>query len=267
MERLRLDVFLSEKGLTKSRQRAKELIIGGQVRVNGIITAKPSFDTGENDEIEIVGEQLPYVGKGGLKLEKAIKVFGIDLNGKVCIDIGASTGGFTDCMLQSGAEFVYAVDVGHGQLDEKLRSDVRVKNMEGTNILDLTAKDFSNEVKAVSFISADVSFISLKKMIPKINELLPSDGEAAVLIKPQFEAGRSAVGKGGIVKDRKIHEKVLNDILAFLLSEGLYAEGITYSPICGGDGNIEYLAHIKKGNKITAHDCGGIVSEAFGALK
>ena len=164
---MRLDVYLAEKEFTKSRQRAKELIVGGQVKVNGAIVLKPAFDVNENDEIEIIGEQLQYVGKGGLKLEKAIKEFGIDLNGRVCIDIGASTGGFTDRMLQSGAEFVYAVDVGHGQLDEKLRSDVRVKNMEGTNILDLTAEDLSDTVKAVSFISADVSFVSLKKMIPK----------------------------------------------------------------------------------------------------
>ncbi|MDE6710509.1 MAG: TlyA family RNA methyltransferase, partial [Oscillospiraceae bacterium] len=215
---MRLDVYLTERGLVKSRERAKELIKSGQVLVDGKAVTKPAFEAGESPEIKIIGEQLRYVGRGGLKLEKAVSEFGIDLNGRVCIDIGASTGGFTDCMLQNGAAYVYAVDVGHGQLSEKLAADDRVLNMEGTNIKNLSAEDFSIHP---DFISADVSFVSLKQILPKIIELLPENGEAAVLIKPQFEAGRANIGKNGIVKDRKVHERVLEDIIGFCFSLGL----------------------------------------------
>lgn len=264
---MRLDVYLTERGLVKSRERAKELIKAGQVLVDGKAVTKPACETGESPDIKIIGEQIKYVGRGGLKLEKAVSEFGIDLNGRVCIDIGASTGGFTDCMLQNGAAYVYAVDVGHGQLDEKLATDVRVLNMGGTNIKNLSAEAFP---KNPDFISADVSFVSIKQILPKIRELLPENGEAAVLIKPQFEAGRANIGKNGIVKDRKVHERVLEDIISFCFSVGLPAEKVTHSPISGGDGNIEYLAYLKaSGVQAVQHDFDfkKIVLSAFDAIK
>ena len=264
VKELRLDVYLAENGLVKSRQRAKELIKAGQVTVNGKTADKPALVVGESDRVNIEGEQLIYVGRGGLKLEKALREFGISLENRVCIDIGASTGGFTDCMLKSGAEYVYAVDVGHGQLDDSLKGDERILNMEGRNILDMDPENF---LRAPDFISADVSFVSLKRIIPRINELLPENGEAVVLIKPQFEAGRADIGKGGIVKDRKVHVRVLEEVLSFAEGEGLFPQGMTYSPICGGDGNIEYLAHLKKAGNCRRYDCREIVSEAFDALK
>ncbi len=260
---MRLDVYLTEKGLVKSRERAKELIKAGQVTVDGKTAAKPSADVSGECGVQIVGEQLRYVGRGGLKLEKALREFGISLAGRVCLDIGASTGGFTDCILQSGAAFVYAVDVGHGQLDEKLKGDERVLNMEKTNILELLPEDFP---KKPVFISADVSFVSLKKILPKIAELMTEDGEAVALIKPQFEAGRVNVGKNGIVRDRKVHAAVIEDISACCFSLGLEILGITHSPITGGDGNIEYLAHIKKGMERKEPDCKKIVGAAFKEL-
>lgn len=266
MKAVRLDVYLTERGIVKSRERAKELIKAGQVLIDGKAVTKPAYETGESSEIKIIGEQLRYVGRGGLKLEKAVSEFGIDLNGRICIDIGASTGGFTDCMLQNGAAYVYAVDVGHGQLDEKLAADGRVLNMEGTNIKKLSAEDFP---KRPDFISADVSFVSLKQILPKIRELLPESGEAAVLIKPQFEAGRANIGKNGIVKDRKVHERVLEDIITFCFSVGLIPEKITHSPISGSDGNIEYLAYLKVGTQALQHDFDfkKIVSSAFDEFK
>ena len=266
MKAVRLDVYLTERGLVKSRERAKELIKAGQVLADGKTVTKAAHDVGESSEIKIIGEQLKYVGRGGLKLEKAIEEFGIVLNGRVCIDIGASTGGFTDCMLQNGAAYVYAVDVGHGQLDEKLLTDGRVLNMEGTNIKNLSAEDFP---KRPDFISADVSFVSLKQILPKIREFFPENGEAAVLIKPQFEAGRANIGKNGIVKDRKVHESILKDIISFCFSAGLVPEKITHSPISGGDGNIEYLAYLKVGTESVPHDFDfkKIVSSAFDSFK
>ncbi len=260
---MRLDVYLTENGLVKSRERAKELIKAGQVTVDGETASKPSLEAHNGCDIKIIGEQLKYAGRGGLKLEKALTSFGICLAGRVCLDIGASTGGFTDCMLQSGAAFVYAVDVGHGQLDEKLREDKRVADMEKTNILELSAEDFP---KKPTFISADVSFVSLKKILPKIAELMTEDGDAAVLIKPQFEAGRANIGKKGIVRDRKVHASVLADITAFCRTAGLCAADITNSPITGGDGNIEYLAHIKKGGDEKVFDFKRIVETAFDEL-
>ncbi len=261
---MRLDVYMTEIGLVKSRERAKDLIKAGQVTVDGMIAAKPSFEVPENCNLQIIGEQLKYVGRGGLKLEKALREFGIDLAGRVCLDIGASTGGFTDCMLQNSAAFVYAVDVGHGQLDEKLISDKRVLNMEKTNILELTEGSFP---KKPEFISADVSFVSLKKILHKITELMTESGEAVALIKPQFEAGKASVGKNGIVKDRKVHARVLEDIFACCFSLGLEIFGLTHSPITGGDGNIEYLAHIKKGTDRMDYDIKKIVGTAFEELK
>ncbi|MDE6133461.1 MAG: TlyA family RNA methyltransferase [Oscillospiraceae bacterium] len=250
----------------KSRERAKELIKAGQVLADGKTVTKVAYNVGEDTEIKIIGEQLKYVGRGGLKLEKAISEFGIDIVGRVCIDIGASTGGFTDCMLQNGAAFVYAVDVGHSQLDEKLLTDSKVLNMEGTNVKSLSLEDFP---KRPDFISVDVSFISLKQILPKMREFLPENGEAAVLIKPQFEAGRANIGKNGIVKDRKVHERVLRDIFVFCLSVGLVPEKVTHSPISGGDGNIEYLAYLKVGRKAVLNDFDfkKIVSSAFDSFK
>ncbi len=261
---MRIDIYLSENGYVKSRERAKVLIKAGQVQVNGSVISKPSYEVSDNADIEITGEQLKYVGRGGLKLEKALSCFSINLNDKVCVDIGASTGGFTDCMLQNGASYVYAVDVGHDQLDEKLINDKRVCNMEHTNIRDLTLSDFE---LSPSFISADVSFVSLTQILPKIKEFLTENGEAAVLIKPQFEAGKAAIGKNGIVKDRKVHEKVLADIVSFCFSLKLEVMELIHSPISGGDGNIEYLAHIRSGTESRVFDYKKIVSTAFDELK
>lgn len=264
---LRLDVYLAESGLVKSRAAAKELIRSGQITVDGKTAVKPSLDVNGGSEVKIIGEQLRYVGRGGLKLEKAIAEFGLELVGLVCIDIGASTGGFTDCMLQNGAAYVYAVDVGRGQLDGRLINDGRVLNMEKTNILELSAEDFP---QSPSFISADVSFVSLKRILPKIKELLPENGCAAVLIKPQFEAGKSNVGKNGIVKNKKVHADVLEDIVSFCFSLGLEVTGLTYSPITGGsgaDGNIEYLACVKHGSSRREYDFGAVVRNAFDELK
>lgn len=239
----RLDAELVTRKIAGSRERAKGLIKSGAVLVNGKIISKPSADINETDEIISLAEEFKYVGRGGLKLEKAIDEFGIDLKNKICIDIGASTGGFTDCMLQNGAARVYAVDVGHDQLAEKLRNDARVCNAEGTDIRNITV-DFTGG--QVDFISIDVSFISLKLILPKASELLKECGEASVLIKPQFEAGKKGIGKNGIVKDRKVHENVLKDITEFAVSLGFMPNALICSPIKGGSGNTEYLIHLKK---------------------
>ena len=257
---MRLDLYIAEKGFAGSREKAKELIKSGNVSVDGKVTEKPAFDVTDANTIEVSGDTFKYVGRGGLKLEEAVVRFGLKLDGKVCIDIGASTGGFTDCMLQSGAALVYAVDVGHDQLDRKLLQDSRVISMEGSDIRKLSAADFEDHL---DFISADVSFISLKLILPKISELLPENGEAVVLIKPQFEAGRSAIGKNGVVKDRKAHIRVLEEIVLFCPSAGLSVQGIVPSPIAGGSGNREYLAHLKKGGKSSSFDFKKIVCDAF----
>ncbi len=262
---MRLDFCLVEKNILKSRERAKEHIKKGEVTVNGRTVTKPAFEVSEEDEIVFTGEALKYAGRGGLKLEKALKVFGIGLNGRICMDIGASTGGFTDCMLQNGAALVYAVDVGHGQLDPALDSDSRVVNMEGTNIVSVNKEALD---PAPDFFSADVSFVSLKNIIPKIAELMGENSEAAVLIKPQFEAGRSNIGKNGIVKDRKVHISVIGDIISFCVLNGLSVKGLDYSPVSGGDGNIEYLVYITaEKNKTAAFDIANIVNTAFSELR
>lgn len=261
---MRLDAYLVENGIVKSRERAKEHIKKGEVSVNGKPAEKPSYDVSANDKVELTGEVLKYVGRGGLKLEKAVEYFGLELDGKVCMDIGASTGGFTDCMLKNGAALVYAVDVGHDQLDESLKKDDRVVNMERTNINDV---DISLLEPLPSFISADVSFVSLKNVIPKISELFGEASEGVLLIKPQFEAGRSAIGKNGIVKDRKVHTAVLKDITAFLAENKLYVRDMTYSPVSGGDGNIEYLAYIVRScEKLCSRDHRDLADEAFSVL-
>ncbi len=237
---MRLDVYLTEKGLCKSRTAAQSLIKSSGVSVNGKPCVKPSFEVADGDKVEITGEQLRYVGRGGLKLEGALKVFSLDMSGMVCLDIGSSTGGFTDCMLQNGAKKVYAVDVGTDQLDEKLRADSRVVVMEQTDIRTAQLSE------TVDFVGTDVSFISLKQILPHIDRLLKKGGRAVVLIKPQFEAGRAALNKKGIVKDEKVRRKVVEDITEFALQCGFSVIGTADSPICGGDGNTEYLMCIEK---------------------
>lgn len=238
----RLDSELVLRGLARSRQRAKEMILAGNVTVNGKTAKKASDEVTAEDVIES-SESESYVGRGALKLEKAAKVFGLDFKDKVCLDIGASTGGFTDFMLQNGAAKVFAVDTGHGQLAQRLVDDDRVVNMEGTDIRDVTADDLGGQA---DIISVDVSFISLTKILSKVYELLKEGAAAAVLIKPQFEAGRSDIGKRGIVKDRKVHIRVLSEIDSFAQAIGFLTEQYTYSPVRGGSGNIEYLVKLRK---------------------
>lgn len=238
----RLDSELVARGIARSRERAKEMIKAGNVTVNGISAKKPSEEVSLSDDIRS-SEQEIYVGRGALKLEKAAHEFGIDFNGRVCLDIGASTGGFTDFMLRNGAAKVFAVDVGHGQLAESLKNDSRVISMEKTDIRSVTPEMLGG---CVDFICADVSFISLKMILPKIYELLKENAAAAVLIKPQFEAGKKDVGKGGVVKDKKVHARVISDIDSFAAGTGFLPEKYTFSPVKGGSGNIEYLAFLRK---------------------
>lgn len=260
----RLDSELVSRGISRSRERAKELIKSGAITVNGIVISKPSYEIISGDIIENSSEKEEYVGRGALKLEKAHDVFGLDFSDRTCLDIGASTGGFTEYMLRNGAAKVFAVDVGHDQLAEKLRADSRVVNVEGTDIRTLTKEFFGG---GVDFICADVSFISLTKIIPKIYELLADEAMAAVLIKPQFEAGKSGIGKHGIVKNRKIHERVLREIDDFAATEGFYTEKYTYSPVKGGSGNIEYLVKLVKSSKPrTVHDFRELTETAFKEL-
>ena len=262
---MRIDCYLVENKIAKSRERAKEHIKNGDVFINGKPVSKPSAEVNEGDNVDFKGAVLKYVGRGGLKLEKAVDVFGIDLNGRVCMDIGASTGGFTDCMLQNGAEYVYAVDVGHDQLDEKLCADNRVCNMEKTNFTELFPENFE---PYPDFFSVDVSFVSLKKIIPKLSEFMKDESSAAVLIKPQFEAGKSDIGKNGIVKDRKVHLRVLNELMAFFSQNGLAVKAFDFSPISGGDGNIEYLAYIVSNDGETSVlDVKKVIDEAFSNIR
>lgn len=261
MNRLDREVFA--RGIASSRERASVLIKGGNISVNGKICLKPSYSVQEADIIELSGNDLKYVGRGGLKLEKALSAFDIDLSGKICIDIGASTGGFTDCMLKNGASKVYAVDVGHNQLSEALKSERRVVNLEGTDIRNLSLKDFE---KPADFISIDVSFISLEQILPKALELLSDDGVISALIKPQFEAGRQYIGKNGIVKDKRTHVRILRDIDSFSRNIGLYPQKYIYSPVRGGSGNIEYLVMLSESLSINAPDFSGIVREAWESL-
>lgn len=244
MAKIRLDVYLTEKGLTTSRERAKSLIMAGQVYIKNQKCDKAGTMLDENEtDVEIRGEQLKYVSRGGLKLEKAMDEFPIDLNNKVTMDIGASTGGFTDCMLQNGAKKVFAVDVGYGQFAWKLRQDPRVVNMERTNIRYVTPDDIG---ESIDFASIDVSFISLKLVLPTAYNLLSDDGEIVALIKPQFEAGRGQVGKKGVVRDKNIHFEVVRTVLDFAVETRFSVLGLSYSPIKGPEGNIEYLAFLKK---------------------
>lgn len=248
----RLDVILVNMGYASSREKAKAIIMSGNVFIKGQREDKAgaTFET-DGLEIEVKENPLKYVSRGGLKLEKAMETFPIDLNGALCMDIGASTGGFTDCMLQNGASKVYSIDVGHGQLDWKLRNDERVVCLEKTNFRYVTGEQVPEEI---DFASVDVSFISLKKILPVAHELLKKDGEMVCLIKPQFEAGREKVGKKGVVRDKKVHEEVIEMILEFCLNNGFDVLGLTFSPIKGPEGNIEYLTHIKKTEIIKKDD-------------
>lgn len=258
---MRLDIYLTEKNLINSRERGKRLIKDGKVSVNGTVCTKPSFEVNDEDDISI--ENVPdYVGRGLIKLETAFKAFRLDINNKVCADIGASTGGFTQCMLRYGAKKVYAIDVGHNQLDSTLVSNPMVVNCEGVNARYLTV-DFFDE--SPEFMGIDLSFISLTLVMPAITACLHKDGDIVVLIKPQFEAGKQALNKKGIVKNPKDHIRVLETLFAFFEKLGLTVNDAVTSAIKGGDGNIEYLAHLKKSTEITHEniDIKALVKSAF----
>ena len=251
MAKKRLDVALVEQGLAESRQKAQALIMAGQVYVNGQKETKAGAPVGEEAAVEVRGKALPYVSRGGLKLEKAIALWPISLSGAVCADIGASTGGFTDCMLQNGAKLVYAVDVGYNQLDYRLRTHPQVVCMERTNARYLTREQIP---EALDFFSVDVSFISLSLILPALGPLLRDGGQGVCLVKPQFEAGKEKVGKKGVVRDPAVHREVLERFLDHAAQAGFIVKDITFSPIRGPEGNIEYLGYLEKG---AGHAYGG----------
>ena len=239
----RLDILLTEQNFFESRAKAKSMIMLGKILVDGVKIDKAGTLINRDAKIEVIGHEMPFVSRGGFKLQKALEVFKIDLKKKICADIGASTGGFTDCMLQHEAKKVYAVDVGYGQLAWKLRNDERVVNLERTNIRNVTKENIAEDL---DFASIDVSFISLEKVLPVVKNLLAVDGEVVCLIKPQFEAGRENVGKKGVVKDKKIHAEVIEKILTFAQISEFKICGLDFSPIKGPEGNIEFLAHLSK---------------------
>jgi len=254
----RLDVYLVENGLVSGRDLAKSLIMEGKVYVNNQKADKAGDQIGEKDKVEVRGETLKYVSRGGLKLEKAMSVFPISLDGCVAMDIGASTGGFTDCMLQNGARKVFSVDVGYGQLAWKLRTDERVVNMERTNIRYVTAEEIGEEL---DFASIDVSFISLKLVLPVAHNLLKDGGTLVALIKPQFEAGREKVGKKGVVRDPAVHCEVIEKVTEFAQDIGFDVLGLEFSPIRGPEGNIEYLMYVSKDNSFEKKDFSREIAE------
>lgn len=261
----RLDVLLVEQGLADSREKAKAIIMSGIVYVDNNKEDKAGTTFEETVRIEVRGNTLKYVSRGGLKLEKAMNNFGVTLEGKVCMDVGASTGGFTDCMLQNGAVKVYSVDVGHGQLAWKLRNDERVVCMEKTNIRYVTPDDIDD---VIEFASIDVSFISLTKVLPAVRELMTPDGEIVCLIKPQFEAGREKVGKKGVVRELSTHIEVVQMIVDYARANGFRTLHLSYSPIKGPEGNIEYLLHITKdeSRENEEFDIRALVEESHSAL-
>lgn len=242
MKKERLDVLMVQRSLAESREKAKALIMSGIVYVNGQKEDKAGTSFEETVQIEVRGSTLKYVSRGGLKLEKAMSHFGVELAGRVCMDVGASTGGFTDCMLQNGAVKVYAVDVGHGQLAWKLRNDDRVICMEKTNIRYVTPEDIGERIE---FASIDVSFISLTKVLGPVKQLLTDDGQVVCLIKPQFEAGREKVGKKGVVREKSVHLEVIEMVMGYAGSIGFGILGLEFSPIKGPEGNIEYLLYLQ----------------------
>lgn len=272
----RLDVLLVNRNLAESREKAKAIIMSGNVFVDGQREDKAGSTFNEEVLIEVKGNPLKYVSRGGLKLEKAIARYGISLEGKVCMDVGSSTGGFTDCMLQNGAVKVYSVDVGTNQLAWKLRQDERVISMEKTNIRYLTSDQIQDEI---AFASIDVSFISLTKVLQPVRELLQTEGEIVSLIKPQFEAGREKVGKKGVVRDQKVHVEVITRVCEYATSIGFDCLELDYSPIKGPEGNIEYLLYLRKkiyekevieypiGTMINANIIGKTVEQAHNMLE
>lgn len=255
----RLDVLLVKKGLAESREKAKAIIMSGIVYVNSQKEDKAGAVFEETAPVEIRGATLKYVSRGGLKLEKAMTHFGVMLEGKVCMDVGASTGGFTDCMLQNGAVKVFSVDVGRGQLAWRLRQDPRVVCMEKTNIRYVTPKDIGVPVE---FASIDVSFISLTKVLGPVKELLTPDGQVVCLIKPQFEAGREKVGKKGVVREKSTHLEVVNRVIQYAEEIGFSVRNLDFSPIKGPEGNIEYLLHLKKQEAAGLAGSDGLPEEA-----
>ena len=261
---MRLDLLLVRRGLCSGRERAKEEIRAGHVLVDGKAETRPAMDVAEDVPIRLEGEILPYVSRGGLKLEKALEVFRVDPAGKTCVDCGASTGGFTDCLLQKGAARVYALDVGSGQLADKLRSDTRVVSMEKFNVRELRPGDLP---EAPDLAVIDVSFISLRLILPPVSRVLKPDGEVLCLIKPQFEAGKAHVGKKGVVRDSAVHCRVLEELLLFFPTVGLWPVGLSWSPICGPEGNIEYLCHLRRQPAEARLEPRRIVEEAYKALK
>ena len=265
MAKVRLDVLLVEQGLQESRQKAQATIMSGQVFVNGQRVDKPGTAVAADAQIEVRGGGLKYVSRGGLKLEKAMEIWPITLEGKICMDVGASTGGFTDCMLQNGAVKVYAIDVGYGQLAWKLRSDSRVVCLERTNARYLSRELIEEEP---DFSSVDVSFISLKLILPAIAAVLKEGGQVVCLVKPQFEAGKEKVGKKGVVRDPAVHLEVLEHFLQHAKESGFTVLDLTYSPIRGPEGNIEYLGHLRLGTgEERSFDLASLVEESHRVLK
>lgn len=244
MKKERLDALLMNRALFESRAKAQAAIMAGQVLVNEQKIDKPGTPVAEDVQIRLLGNKLPFVSRGGLKLAKALKIFPISVEGRVVADIGASTGGFTDCALQNGATRVYAIDVGYGQLAWKLRSDERVVNMERTNVRYLERESLPEQVDVATI---DVAFISLDKILPAVHKILKEDGFVIALIKPQFEAGKENVGKKGVVRDARVHEDVINNVIDFAKSEGFGIAGLDFSPIKGPEGNIEYLLYLTLG--------------------
>ena len=242
-EKMRLDVAVFERGYAETREKAKAMIMAGSVYLNGQKALKGGVNVKETDVIEVRGAVNPFVSRGGLKLDKAVKSFGLDLSDCICMDIGASTGGFTDCMLTNGAKKVYSIDVGYGQLAWKLRCDERVVNLERTNFRYVTREQVPDEV---DFASVDVSFISLKLILPVMHTLLKDGGRSVCLIKPQFEAGKENIGKKGVVRDKSVHENVVENITNFASENGFKVIGVDFSPVKGPEGNIEYLMYIEK---------------------
>lgn len=262
----RLDILLVKRNLAESREKAKAIIMSGNVFVDGQREDKAGSAFPQEVQIEVKGNLLPYVSRGGLKLEKALAGFDVNVKGKVCTDVGSSTGGFTDCMLQNGASKVFAIDVGRGQLDWKLRQDNRVVCMEKTNIRYVTPEDIG---EPVDFSSIDVSFISLTKVLEPIRNYLKESGEIVALIKPQFEAGREKVGKKGVVREKSTHHEVIEKVAAYANSIGFEVKNIDFSPIKGPEGNIEYLIHLKKCKADAPEieiDLKTVVEDAFGTL-
>ena len=256
----RLDTRLVELGIASGREKAKQYIKDGKVLINGKAVLKPSVEIDESAEIKYIGDAEKYVGRAGYKLEKAINSFKIDVKGLVCADLGASTGGFTDCLLQNGADKVYAVDVGHRQLSEKLLKDNRVVNIEGMNVKDLDETAFG----CVDFVCADLSFISVKYAAIAAGKILKNSCKAVLLVKPQFEVGKKNIAKGGIVKDKNCHVALLCDMYTYFQSIGFGVEDVSFSPITGGDGNIEYLFCVcKDSTNINNFDFKNIVNDAF----